>query len=135
MWFHIIEANARERQVLGVLWTDLEKYFASLLPEKLIIQVRVSHDVFVTSEKDWLGSFVSLDANSCEIMLRPNSEGGLYRICLHEVGHALGLEHGTGVMAARNATTSVKLTPYRRRRWLRDFGNQLLKRALAGSIT
>ncbi len=130
-----IRSSRSERKIIQKVLTDVEKV-ASGFSRGVRLEVLVGHEHFCTAEANWVGSCVHKSDKAYTIALRPNSDGGLYVTALHEVGHALGLRHTQdGVMVAAKRQRNLPLTLERRRRWLRNFGTQLLSQALAGLIT
>lgn len=66
------------------------------------------------------------------IYLRPHLRGSeLYRIYLHELGHAFGLDHTqTGVMAPNvgpSERADLEPTPAQRKRWCFEVAEKILK--------
>jgi Matrixin len=96
---------------------------------------RVRFDYAGEYTEDCLGVFFQLletgDVN--EIYVRPSLTGAaLYRVILHEYGHALGLGHAPrGVMApqprARSDFMKHDPTPAQRRRWTLEIAQAVMK--------
>lgn len=129
-----IRGTPLERKIVRLVVADVEKVAAGFT-RGVRLEVLVGNEHFLHTEADWVGSCVQNGHKSYLIALRPSSYGGLYATTLHEIGHALGLKHTErGVMVPAKRQRYLPLTVERRRRWLRDFGNQLLSQALAGLI-
>lgn len=130
-----IRGTPAERKIVRLVISDVEKIAAGFT-RGVQLEVLVGNEHFASTEAEWVGSCVHKSDKTYLIALRPASAGGLYVTALHEVGHALGLRHtADGVMVAAKRQRNLPLTVERRRRWLRNFGTQLLSQALAGLIT
>lgn len=122
---HIYGGRSLDRQVARLVLADLS-LLSVRLPKFLQLHLNCSE-----LGMDVLGDY-DHSAGKHMIRVRPGlSRGALYLVTLHELGHALGLEHMTqGVMAARLRTRRRKLTLYSRRKWLLDIAVQYQKLCL-----
>lgn len=134
MWLTIV-ARPSEQKILSLVWTDLETVAADYLHD-FSAKIFVGAEHFDDTEAHWMGACEKKSDKSFHIFLRRMSPGALYVTALHELGHALGLEHTKrGVMVAARRQRTIPLSAERRRRWLKDFTNQLMKQALPQRIT
>lgn len=134
MWLTNRGATPQEEKILGLLWTDLESVAEPYLRD-IIVEIFVGDEHFSPAESLMVGACEHKSDKSYHVFLRRMSPGALYRTALHEIGHALGLEHKTrGVMQSARRQRTIPLSAERRRRWLRDFVNQLLTAALPERI-
>jgi predicted Zn-dependent protease len=125
MWM-VIDASPTDLKIISLVWTDVEALTDDGL-DGVLVSVKVGHQHFNDAQRKFLGACQQKSDKSFEVVLRPLTSGALYLTCLHEIGHVLGLKHTQrGVMIAASRHRQIPLTPERRRRWLRDFGRQLL---------
>ena len=71
---------------------------------------------------EWLGSW---DGTNIELH-NTLVNAALYRVLLHEIGHMVGLEHSSGIMAA-TVPRSGKLSVANRRKWCLELARKIVK--------
>ncbi len=123
----IVGANVKNRKVINTLLSDLKSIlgpFVGIYDGKPIT-IKFGHEHFSPHEYKWLG-WQQFDEGRHTICLRPNMPPGcLYVVCMHELGHVIGMNHAKPGHIMSEVTTKGKnvkrLTRKHRIEWLNDF--------------
>jgi hypothetical protein len=119
-------ATSNQAKVVQLVKADLEN-----VGVRLPAGLQVSFDD-TNLENDDIGCFQDV-GGELSIDLHPALQGGMvYATFLHEIGHALGLNHTSkGIMAAKDGTDfNRKLTLRNRKKWLRQILKYLTDKRL-----